>query len=362
MNSFNTNRHYNFIAGYPKEYYKYFLQNRLESGDDDLIELSRLFKSINGSDDPYEAALKYAKYLLEKGVNILPSSIIYFVERFETLADDIKEFVLQNTPIEHNYFRKDSGSDRIGFLARAQEARTSSSLTPTNGPQSTSLVVPEHLANKLPPPALRNIVELSYLTDQIIKGSQSTEVDSEKYQNNVLKNTHNDWESITPSTRHVEAAEIAKPLIEARTYERFKDIYRVMQYLLMHRPYDKKHRQDLTTENMIDTNPDIVAPGSAVVYTVAGDVIKKNTQTPPDLYSIEPPTRAQDQIVAGSGPIGGSAGTPEGNKLGSTAGRGLFNTWRSRIEYKRLLAEREELLKRREQLQVELAAVQAGED
>lgn len=331
MNSFNTNRHYNFIAGYPKEYYKYFLQNRLESADDYLIELSRLFKSINGSEDPYEAALKYANYLIENGPNILPSSIIYFVERFETLSDDVQEYVLKNTPIEHNYFRKDNGSDRIGFLARAQEARTSSSLMPTNASQSPSLVVPEHLANKLPPPALRNIVELSYLTDQIIKGSQSVEMDSEKYQNNILKNSHNDWESITPSTRHVEAAEIAKPLIEARTYERFKDVYRVMHdYVFMHRPYDKKHRQDLTTENMIDTNPDIVAPGSAVVYTVAGDVIKKNTQTPPDLYSIEPRERAQDQIFAGSGPIGGSAGAAE-NKLNATAGRNPISTFLNRL-------------------------------
>lgn len=321
-----TNRPAFFEKGYPKEYIKRNFDNKLEPSDDYLIDLSRLFLGISGAINPYHQALTFANYLIRNGVNLLPSVIMFYVKKFRTLPEAIQDYVIQNTPEENNYFRKDVCSDKVAFLARASEYHTNSSLVPAKGDnQPVGLGVSERIANKITPANLRNTVELVMLTNEVTKRSQPTSETVDEYVNKTTNKAHNKWKNIGPAIRPGKIAERAKPKIEARAYEKFKDLFRVFhEYQFKHRPYDIQQREDSELEHIIDKNLDTHSSGAATIRTAFGGMIEGFVQRNKSDSAVMAPTREQSADLTrtrqGTGPIGGTAGDAT-NKLNSTAGQ-----------------------------------------
>lgn len=253
-----TNRPSLFTKGYPKEYIKENFDNKLEPADDFLIDLSRLFLGIDGAINPYQQALTFANYLIRNGVNLLPSVIIFFVNKFRTLPEAIQDYVIQNTPQENNYFRKDGCSDKVAFLARLSQYNTNSSLVPAPGKeQPVGLGMSERIANKIPPANLRNAVELKRLTNEVSIRSQPTTETYDSYVGKITgRRAHYMWRSLVPTLKPRQVAEKAKPIIEARAAQKFKDLWRVLEYKLKHRPYDPEHREDIDPEYPIKIHKD----------------------------------------------------------------------------------------------------------
>jgi hypothetical protein len=252
----NTNRPSLYSKGYTKEYIKENFDNNLEPADDFIIDLSRLFLGINGAINPYQQALTFANYLIRNGTNLLPSVILFFVDKFRTLPESIQDYVIQNTPQENNYFRKDGCSDKVGFLARLSQYNTNSSLVPAPGrEQPVGLGMSERMANKISPANLRNTVELVRLTNEVAIRSQPTRETYDKYVEKLTGPTaHNMWRNISPTLKPRETWEKAAPTILQQLAREFGDLWRIFQYKLYHRPYDTEQREDIKPEYIINKN------------------------------------------------------------------------------------------------------------
>jgi hypothetical protein len=334
MEKFKTNQHYNFSTGLPAEYYDEYISNTKEDDDIFLINLSRLFRSINGAEKPYDEALKFTNYLLENGENLLPSTIEFYVDKFKTLPTAIQGHIIQNTRQTNNYFRDDNGSDKLAFFANAEEYRTSSSSVVSQN-QSPDITISEHIKNKISPVALSNTISLSKLSEQMIKKSQASPTSSSTY--NIISNsTHNNCRTITPTTTHVEAAKLAKAQIEANSYKTYKDCYRVKRrYVFESNPYVLDNRQDNVSEFILDTNEDIVGKGKTAVYTTAGNIPLKNSLKVQDLYSVMPSSREDANKLSKTeeeekSPIIGSTGT-DTSKQNQEAGDNPIKTYKKEL-------------------------------
>ena len=273
----STHRPSLYSKGYTKEYIKENFDNKIEPADNFLIDLNRLFLGISSAINPYQQALTFANYLIRNGVNLLPSDIMFFVRKFRTLPEAIQDYVIQNTGEENNYFRTDVCSDKVAFLARASEYHTNSSLVPAKGGnQPVGLGMSERIANKISPANLRNTVELVMLTNEVTKRSQPTSETYDEYVNKITNKAHNKWRNIGPALRPGKIAERARPKIEARAKERFKDLFRVFhEFLFKHRPYDIQHREDMKElEYIIDKNSDTHEPGAATVRDINGNIFE----------------------------------------------------------------------------------------
>jgi hypothetical protein len=271
----STNRPSLFTKGYPKEYIKENFDNKLEPADDFIIDLSRLFLGINGAINPYQQALTFANYLIRNGTNLLPSVILFFVDKFRTLPEAIQDYVIQNTPQENNYFRKDGCSDKVAFLARLSQYNTNSSLVPAPGrEQPVGLGMSERIANKISPAHLRNVVELVRLTNEVTIRSQPTTDSYDKYVGRLTgRRAHNMCKNIVPTLKPRQVWEKAQPTILQQAAQRFGDLWRIFQYKLNHRPYDPEQREDIEQEYIIDKNLDTQGPASSSAKTIGGYTI-----------------------------------------------------------------------------------------
>jgi hypothetical protein len=332
MEQYKTNQHYNFSIGLPIEYYDEHIENdRGVKEDTTLITLSRLFRSIVGAEDPLTEALKFANYLIENGENLLPCIIQFYVDKFKTLPTKIQSHIIDNTPTTNNYFREDSGSDKIAFFANTEEYRTVSSCVMSNDNQDPQNTISNHIKNKISPTVFFETVSLSKMTENMIKKSQATPVDQTTY-NTISQNAHNNFRTITPTTNHIDAAKLAKPNIESDSYIKFDDCYRLnREYLFKSNPYDATHRQDDTAALMRDTNKDIVGKDKAAVYTTAGNRPLNNTLKVQDLYAVMPPSRDDSNKLSKTqeeekSPIAGESGT-DTSKQNEAAGKDPVQTY-----------------------------------
>ena len=331
MEEYKTNRHYNFAIGLPIEYYDEHIKNSRDPNDTTLITLSRLFRSIEGAEDPYAEALKFANYLIENGVNLLPCIIQFYVDKFKSLPVIIQSHVLNNTPTTNNYFREDSGSDKIAFFANTEEYRTISSCVMSNNNQEPQTTISNHIKNKISPTVFLETVSLSKMAENMIKKSQATPVNQSVY-SRISQNTHNNFRTITPTTNHVEAAKQSKSTIEADSYKKFDDCYRLnREYIFKSNPYDISHRQDTTAEYMEDINNDIVGKGKTAVYSTAGNRPLNNTLRVQDFYSVMPPSRVDSNELSKTqeeerSPIAGESGTDTSNQ-NEAAGKDPIKTY-----------------------------------
>lgn len=336
MNLPKTNQHYNFFTGLPLEYYDENIDNTLEDNDIILINLSRYFRSINGAENPNKEALLFANYLIENGENLLPAIIEFYVDKFKTLPVSIQEYVLERTPLKNNYFREDTGSDKLACFANSLEYSTRSSRVNWNLDQLPDILVSESIKNKISPKVYEKTFELSLITEQMCKQSNATqikEIEQSSYSNKetISNTTHNNYRTITTTNTHVEAAKRAKEQIQSNSYKAYHDCYRVKrEYGFGVNPYDKNKRQDETTQLILDKNLDIVSKDNPAVYTTAGDKVLPNTQKVHDLFDIMPLTREitnneskkEDQYP----PQHGSTGK-DTNKLNETAGKNSIKTY-----------------------------------
>ena len=332
MEQYKTNQHYNFSIGLPIEYYDEHIENdRGVKEDTTLITLSRLFRSIVGAEDPLAEALKFANYLIENGENLLPCIIQFYVDKFKTLPTKIQSHILDNTPTTNNYFREDSGSDKIAFFANTEEYRTASSCVMSDNNQEPQNTISNNLKNKISPRAFSETVSLSKMTENMIKKSQATPVDQTTY-NTISQNSHNNFRTITPTTNHVDAASQARLTIESDSYKKFEDCYRLNRnYLFKSNPYDTAHRQDNTAGLMRDTNKDIVGKDKTVVYTTAGNRPLNNTLRVQDFYAVMPPSREDSNKLSKTreeekSPIAGESGT-DTSKQNEAAGKDPVKTY-----------------------------------
>lgn len=334
MEEYKTNQHYNFASGLPIDYYEKNISNSRTGIDNTLIEINRLLKGIIGAEDPNKKAVEFVDYVLKEGENLLPGIITYYVDRFKCLPTSIQEYALSNTRKTNNYFRDDSGSDKVSFFANTEEYRTKSSSVASQNNQDPIIPVSEHIKNKISPKALSNTVALSNLTDKMSKRSQATPVAQSTY-NTISKSTHNNYRTVTPTTNHLEAAKSAKQEIEADSYKKFEDCYRVKrEYTFKSNPYNSKHRQDNPSEFIIDKNDDIAASGKSVVYTNSGNIPLKNKLRVEDLFEIMPPTREDTNKHSKTeeeekSPVLGSAGT-DTNILNEKGGKRPTKTYSSK--------------------------------
>jgi hypothetical protein len=331
MEEYKTNQHYNFSIGLPIEYYDEHITNSRDPNDTTLITLSRLFRSIVGAEDPYAEALKFANYLIENGVNLFPCIIQFYVDKFKSLPVKIQSYVIDNTPTTNNYFRDDSGSDKISFLANTEEYRTISSCVMSVSSQAPQTTISNHIKNKISPTVFLETVSLSMMVENMVKNSQATPVDQTTY-NTISQNTHNNFRTITPTTNHVEAAKQSKSTIEADSYKKFDDCYRLnREYIFKSNPYDISHRQDNIAEYMEDTNNDIVGSDKTAVYTTAGNRPLSNTLKVQDLYSVMPTAREESNTLSktekeAKSPIAGESGTYT-SKQNNAAGKDPIKTY-----------------------------------
>jgi hypothetical protein len=331
MEQYKTNRHYNFSIGLPIEYYEAHIKNSRDANDTALITLSRLFRGIVGAEDPFAEALKFANFLIENGVNLLPCIIQFYVDKFKSLPTKIQSHIINNTPTTNNYFREDSGSDKISFFANTEEYRTISSCVMSNNNQKPQNTISNNLKNKISPYAFSETVSLSKMAENMVKKSQATPVDQTTY-NTISQNSHNNFRTITPTTNHVEAAELSKSTIEADSYKKFDDCYRLnREYIFKSNPYDISHRQDNTVEYMVDANKDIVGKDKTAVYTTAGNRPLSNTLRVQDFYAVMPPSREESNKLSKTkdeekSPIAGGSGT-DTSKQNEAAGKDPIKTY-----------------------------------
>ena len=332
MEQYKTNQHYNFSIGLPKEYYDEHIENdRGVKEDTTLITLSRLFRSIVGAEDPLAEALKFANYLIENGENLLPCIIQFYVDKFKTLPTKIQSHIINNTPTTNNYFREDSGSDKIAFFANTEEYRTASSCVMSDNNQEPQNTISNNLKNKISPTVFLETVSLSKMAENMVKKSQATPVDQTTY-SRISQNAHNNFRTITPTTNHIDAAKQAKTDIESDSYKKFDDCYRLnREYLFKSNPYDVTHRQDDTAALMRDTNKDIVGGDKAAVYTTAGNRPLSNTLRVQDLYAVMPPSREDSNKLSKTqeeekSPIAGESGT-DTSKQNEAAGKDPVETY-----------------------------------
>jgi len=331
MEEYKTNQHYNFSIGLPIEYYDEHIENGRDANDTTLITLSRLFRGIVGAEDPLAEALKFANYLIENGVNLLPCIIQFYVDKFKSLPAKIQSHIIDNTPTTNNYFREDSGSDKIAFFANTEEYRTASSCVMSNNNQDPQNTISNNLKNKISPRAFSETVSLSKMAENMVKKSQATTVDQTTY-NTISQNSHNNFRTITPTTNHVDAAKQAKTDIESDSYKKFEDCYRLNRdYIFKSNPYDISHRQDNTAEYMMDTNKDIVGSNKTAVYTTAGNRPLSNTLKVQDFYAVMPPSRVDSNKLSKTqeeerSPIAGESGT-DTSKQNEAAGKDPIKTY-----------------------------------
>jgi len=331
MEEIKTNKHYNFSIGLPLEYYDEHIKNSRDPKDTTLITLSRLFRSIVGAEDPLDEALKFANYLIENGSNLQPCIIQFYVDKFKTLPAKIQSHIIDNTPATNNYFREDSGSDKIASFANTEEYRTGSSCVMSNNNQEPQNTISNNLKNKISPKAFSETVSLSKMAENMVKKSQATPVEENTY-NTISQNTHNNFRTITPTTNHVDAAKQAKTDIESDSYKKFDDCYRLnREYLFKSNPYEASHRQDNTAELMRDTNKDIVGKDKTAVYTTAGNRPISNTLRVQDFYAVMPPGRADSNKLSKTkeeekSPIAGESGT-DTSKQNEAAGKDPIKTY-----------------------------------
>lgn len=332
MEQYKTNQHYNFSIGLPIEYYDEHIENdRGVKEDTTLITLSRLFRSIVGAEDPLAEALKFANYLIENGENLLPCIIQFYVDKFKTLPTKIQSHIIDNTPTTNNYFREDSGSDKIAFFANTEEYRTASSCVMSDNNQEPQNTISNNLKNKISPKAFSETVSLSKMAENMVKKSQAAPVDQTTY-NTISQNAHNNFRTITPTTNHIDAAKQAKTDIESDSYKKFDDCYRLnREYLFKSNPYDAAHRQDNISGLMRDTNKDIVGGDKAAVYTTAGNRPLSNTLRVQDFYAVMPPGREDSNKLSKTqeeekSPIAGESGT-DTSKQNEAAGKDPVKTY-----------------------------------
>lgn len=331
MEEHKTNQHYNFAIGLPIEYYDEHITNNRDPKDATLITLARYFRTIVGAEDPYAAALIFANYLIENGINLSPCVIQFYVDKFKSLPAKIQSYIIDNTPLENNYFREDSGSDKIAFFANTEEYRTISSCIMSSNDQEPQNTISNHIKNKISPKAFSETVSLSKMAENMVKKSQATPVDQTTY-NTISQNSHNNFRTITPTTNHVDAANEAKNDIEADSYKKFDDCYRLnREYIFKSNPYDIAHRKDGVADYMIDTNKDIVGDSAAAVYTTAGNRPINNTLRVQDLYAIMPPSREDSNKLSKTreeekSPIAGESGT-DTSKQNDRAGKDPIITY-----------------------------------
>jgi len=330
MEEYKTNQHYNYSIGLPVEYYDINISNEKQDNDIMLIKIGRLFKGIMGAEDPYKAAVDFSEYVIENGGNLLPSIIVFYVDKFKSLPAIIQSHVIQNTSEENNYFREDSGSDKIAFFANTEEYRTSSSSVGSME-QSPATGISEQIKNKISPIALSETIALSQQSEIMTKKSQASKLSDSTY-NTISQSTHNNYRTVTPMINHLEAAQLAKTDIEADSYGKFNDCYRVKrEYIFKMNPYNIEHRQDNTSEFILDKNDDIIGNNKIAIYTTAGNIPLNNTQRVRDFYSVMPPNREESNKLSKTkeeekSPIAGGCGT-DTNKLNDTGGKDSAKTY-----------------------------------
>jgi hypothetical protein len=331
MEEYKTNQHYNFSIGLPVEYYDEHVKNGRDPNDTALITLSILFRSIVGAEDPYKEALKFANYLIENGGNLLPCIIQFYVDKFKSLPVKLQTYIIDNTPTTNNYFRGDSGSDKIAFFANTEEYRTISSCVMSNNNQEPQNTISNNIKNKISPKALSETISLSRMAEKMVKRSQATPLDQNTY-NRISQDSHNNFRTITPTTNHIDAAKEAKTDIESDSYKKFDDCYRLnREYIFKSNPYDKNHRQDNAAEYMMDTNKDIVGKDKTAVYTLAGNRPLGNISRVQDFYAVMPPSREESNKLSKTdkeekSPISGESGT-DTSKLNDAAGKDPIKTY-----------------------------------
>lgn len=331
MDEYRTNQHYNFSIGLPIEYYEEYIKNERDPEDDILITLSVLYRGIVGAEDPYEETLKFAEYLLEKGEKLLPCIIQFYVDKFKNLPIKLQTHILDNTRIKNNYFRDDCGSDKIAFFANREEYRTISSCVMPDMNQEPQNTISDNIKNKISIKAFSETVSLSRVVENMIKKSQATPMEQNIY-DIISDDSHNNFRTITPTTYHLEAAKEAKEQIEADSYDKFEDCYRLnREYLFKSNPYDVTHRQDNTAEYMMDENKDIVGKEKTAVYTMAGNRPLGNTLRVQDLYAVMPPGREESNKLSKTdkeekSPIAGESGT-DTSKQNESAGKDPRETY-----------------------------------
>jgi hypothetical protein len=303
-----TNRHYDFSIGLSLEFYEKHIENKINEIDKILIELGKLFRSINGAEEPHVKALEFANFLIKEGERLLPAIIEYYVDKFKSLSASIQIFVLANTPDKNNYFKDSTGSDKLATFANSLEYRTrSSSINWARRPseQALDIFVSENLKNKISPKAFSSAVSLTDITERMCRGSNAISIEGieRSYyiggKETIAASPHNNFRTITSTNTHVEAANLARQQIQINSYNKYHDCYRVKrEYVFEANPYVKTHRVDLTTEYILDSNTDLVAEKSLEIYTTAGD--KPLTPFVHDLHDIMPILRDKmDELAAG---------------------------------------------------------------
>ena len=331
MEEYKTNQHYNFSIGLPVEYYDEHVKNNRDNNDTALITLSRLFRSIVGAEDPYKEALEFANYLIENGEDLLPCIIQFYVDKFKSLPVKLQAHIIDNTPTKNNYFREDSGSDKIAFFANTEEYRAMSSCVMSDDNQDPQDTISNNIKNKISPKAFSETVSLSKMAEKMVKRSQATPVDQATY-NTISQNSHNNFRTITPTTNHIDAAKLAKTDIESDSRKKFDDCYRLnREYIFKSNPYDMNHRQDNTAEYMMDANTDIVGKDKTAVYTIAGNIPLSNTLRVQDFYAVMPLSRDESNKLSKTdkeekSPIAGESGT-DTSKLNEGAGKDPIETY-----------------------------------
>jgi hypothetical protein len=331
MEEYKTNQHYNFSIGLPVEYYDEHVKNNRDDNDTTLITLSRLFRSIVGAEDPYKEALEFANYLIENGGNLLPCIIQFYVDKFKSLPVKLQTHIIDNTPSTNNYFREDSGSDKIAFFANIEEYRTISSCVMSNSDQEPQNTISNNIKNKISPKAFSETISLSRMAEKMVKRSQATPIDQNTY-TRISQDSHNNYRTITPTTNHIDAAKEARTDIESDSYKKFDDCYRLnREYIFKSNPYDISHRQDNIAEFMMDTNKDIVGNDKTAVYTLAGNRPLSNTLRVQDFYAVMPPSREESNKLSKTdkeekSPIAGESGTDTSN-LNDAAGKDPIKTY-----------------------------------
>lgn len=317
-----TNRHYDFSIGLSLEFYEKNIENKLTEIDKILIKLGRLYRSINGAEEPQIKALEFAKFLIKEGERLLPAVIEYYVDKFNSLSASIRSFVLANTPEKNNYFKDSTGSDKLATFANSLEYRTrSSSVTWAKSPQQAlDIFVSENLKNKVSPKAFLATVSLTDLTERMCRSSTAIKIEGVERpyyiggKETIAASPHNNFRTITSTNTHVEAANLAKQQIQINSYNKYHDCYRVKrEYVFEANPYLRTHRSDLTTEYILDSNTDLVTPDNLEIYTTAGD--KPLVPFVHDLYDIMPVLREKmEEIAAGDVEIQKELGCPDVEK------------------------------------------------
>lgn len=332
MEEFRTNQHYNYSIGLPIEYYDQYIQNKREENDSILIILSILFRGIVGSEDPYIKVVEFVEFVLENGEDLQPCIIEYYVSKFKSLPITLQDYALSETTTKNNYFREDSGSDKIALIANTEEYRTRSSSIPSQD-QDPEINISENIKNKISPVIFKETIALSKLLETMSKNSNGTSISNNTY-NKISKSAHNNYRTVTPTTTHLEAAILAKQDIEANSYKTFDDCYRVKrEYKFKTNPYNSAHRQDNVSEYYIDNNKDIVGNGKSAIYTTAGNAPLSGSQRVRDMYNIM--TLSRDELKSYSktdkeenNPISGEVGS-ETSKLNNSAGKEPTKTYSS---------------------------------